>query len=168
MIESERGFGEWSGRAGQDEGGKQGDEAETKPVNSDCPTRCRCNCSASPEGSCPRAEVSERPPPPKPAKQFAPSVKKGRAKDWQGRRVEIDVPDGIIAHLTRECRGNVHDPHQSGHLGELFAVVGLRGGSRVTGGLSARGLANGPVGDWSDHLTFIMGDRHYRCPSSVV
>jgi hypothetical protein len=25
------------------------------------------------------------------------------------RIVEIDVPDGIIAHLTRECSGNVHD-----------------------------------------------------------
>jgi hypothetical protein len=23
--------------------------------------------------------------------------------------VEIDIPDGIIAHLTRECGGNVHD-----------------------------------------------------------
>jgi hypothetical protein len=102
--------------------------------------------------------------------RFPPSVKKGKATDWQGREVEIEIeiPDGIIAHLTRECRGNVHDRRQSGHLGELFAVVGLRGGSRVTGGLSARGLANGPVGDWSDHFTFIVGDRHYRCPSSVA
>jgi hypothetical protein len=25
--------------------------------------------------------------------------------------VEIDVPDGIIAHLTRECGGNVYDRH---------------------------------------------------------
>jgi hypothetical protein len=102
--------------------------------------------------------------------QFPPSVKKGKAKDWQGREVEIEIemPDGIIAHLTRECGGNVHDRHQSGHLGELFAVVGLRGGSRVTGGLSARGRANAPVGDWSDHFTFIVGDRHYRCPSSVA
>jgi hypothetical protein len=33
-------------------------------------------------------------------KLFAPSIKKGK---------EIDVPDGIIAHLTRECGGNVHD-----------------------------------------------------------
>jgi hypothetical protein len=36
----------------------------------------------------------------KPAKQFPPSVKKGKY---------FDVPDGIIAHLTRECGGNVHD-----------------------------------------------------------
>jgi hypothetical protein len=27
------------------------------------------------------------------------------------RTVEIDVRDGIIAHLTRECSGNVHDCH---------------------------------------------------------
>jgi hypothetical protein len=35
-------------------------------------------------------------------KQFPPSVKKGG---------KFEVPDGIIAHLTRECRGNVHDRH---------------------------------------------------------
>jgi hypothetical protein len=35
-----------------------------------------------------------------PAKQFPPSVKKGEY---------FDVPDGIIAHLTREYGGNVHD-----------------------------------------------------------
>jgi hypothetical protein len=35
-------------------------------------------------------------------KQFLPSLKKGR---------QLDVPDGIIAHLTRECGGNVHDRH---------------------------------------------------------
>jgi hypothetical protein len=34
-------------------------------------------------------------------KRFPPSVKKGE---------EFDVPDGIIAHLTRECGGNVHEP----------------------------------------------------------
>jgi hypothetical protein len=78
------------------------------------------------------------------------------------------VPGRIIAHLTRECGGNGHDRHQSGHLGELFAVVGLPGGSRVTGGLSARGLANAPVGDWSDHFTFIVGAHRSRCPSSVA
>jgi hypothetical protein len=33
-------------------------------------------------------------------------MKKGQA---QAIKVEIDVPDGIIAHLTRECGGNVHD-----------------------------------------------------------
>jgi hypothetical protein len=39
----------------------------------------------------------------KPAKHFPPSVKKGT--------YGFDVPDGIIAHLTRECGGNVHDRH---------------------------------------------------------
>jgi hypothetical protein len=40
--------------------------------------------------------------------KFPPSMKKGKAKAW-GKEMEIDVPDGIIAHLTRECSGNVHD-----------------------------------------------------------
>jgi hypothetical protein len=35
-------------------------------------------------------------------KQFPPSVKKVRG---------LKVPGGIIAHLTRECGGNVHDCH---------------------------------------------------------
>jgi hypothetical protein len=43
------------------------------------------------------------------AKQFPPSVKKGRLHLRNGKEIEIDVPDGIIAHLTRECGGNVHD-----------------------------------------------------------
>jgi hypothetical protein len=42
-------------------------------------------------------------------------MKKGKTKSTmppeKGREVEIDVPDGIIAHLTRECGGNVHDHH---------------------------------------------------------
>jgi hypothetical protein len=42
-------------------------------------------------------------------KPSPPSVKKGKANDRSGKGVEIDVPDGIIAHLTRECGGNVHD-----------------------------------------------------------
>jgi hypothetical protein len=25
--------------------------------------------------------------------------------------MEIDVPDGIVVHLRRECGGNVHDRH---------------------------------------------------------
>jgi hypothetical protein len=60
-------------------------------------------------------EEPEVPPPPKPAKQFPPLVKKLKTKSvlsWQKRsKIEIDVPDGIIAHLTRECGGNVHDRH---------------------------------------------------------
>jgi hypothetical protein len=68
----------------------------------------------------------------------------------------FDVPDGIIA------------PHLSGDISELIAIVSLRGGSRVMGGLSVRGRANVPVGDWSDDFTFIVGDRHYRSLSSVT
>jgi hypothetical protein len=56
----------------------------------------------------------------------------------------------------------------SSHLGELIAVVGLRGGSRATGRLSVRGLANVAVRDSSDDFTFIIGDRRYRCQSSVT
>jgi hypothetical protein len=40
-------------------------------------------------------------------KQFPPSMKIG--KERYNR--EYDVPDGIIAHRTRECGGNVHDRH---------------------------------------------------------
>jgi hypothetical protein len=50
----------------------------------------------------------------------------------------------------------------SGDLGEL------RGGSKVTGGLLSRGLANVAVRDWSDDFTFIIGDRRYQCRSSVA
>jgi hypothetical protein len=38
----------------------------------------------------------------KPAKRFPPSVKKG---------IRLALPDGIIAHLTRECGGNVNNRH---------------------------------------------------------
>jgi hypothetical protein len=39
-------------------------------------------------------------------------MKKIKTKDvWCSEEVELDVPDGIIAHLTRECGGNVHDRH---------------------------------------------------------
>jgi hypothetical protein len=41
-------------------------------------------------------------PPPERAKQFPPLAKRGK---------HFDVPDGIIAHLTRERGGNVHDHH---------------------------------------------------------
>jgi hypothetical protein len=41
-----------------------------------------------------------RPAPPRVEKRFPPSVKKGP---------QFRVPNGIIAHLTKECGGNVHD-----------------------------------------------------------
>jgi hypothetical protein len=54
-------------------------------------------------------------PPAKPAKQFPPSVKKVTRmgiSPWQAAgEWKIDVPDGIIAHLTRECGGKVHKRH---------------------------------------------------------
>jgi hypothetical protein len=37
-------------------------------------------------------------------------MKKGKVK-IRGDEVEFDVPDGIIAHLTRECGGNAHHRH---------------------------------------------------------
>jgi hypothetical protein len=53
--------------------------------------------------------MAKQPAPPEPAKQFPPSVKKRIINDCRDGKVEIDVPDGIIAHLTRKCGGNVHD-----------------------------------------------------------
>jgi hypothetical protein len=43
------------------------------------------------------------------SRQFPPSVKRMKDKGLWGNVAELDVPDGIIAHLTRECGGNVHD-----------------------------------------------------------
>jgi hypothetical protein len=42
---------------------------------------------------------------------FLPLLQKGKVRDWRDREVEATVPCGIIAHLTRECGGNVHDCH---------------------------------------------------------
>jgi hypothetical protein len=53
-------------------------------------------------------------------------------------------------------------PNSSHEFGELIAVVRLRGGSRVTGGLSARGMANVLVGD----STFTVGNHRYLLPGS--
>jgi hypothetical protein len=49
----------------------------------------------------------------KPGTEFPPLVKKGKLKLAKGGETiqTFDIPDGIIAHLTRECGGNVHD-HQ--------------------------------------------------------
>jgi hypothetical protein len=44
-------------------------------------------------------------------KTVPPSMKKGKANDWRGKEVEINMPDGMIGHLTRDCTGNVHDGH---------------------------------------------------------
>jgi hypothetical protein len=45
---------------------------------------------------------------------FPPSMKKVAVTSLVSsdrRPVELDLPDGITAHLTRECGGNVHDRH---------------------------------------------------------
>jgi hypothetical protein len=38
-------------------------------------------------------------------------AKNGKLSDEDGKETDkmFDIPDGIIAHLTRECTGNVHD-----------------------------------------------------------
>jgi hypothetical protein len=94
------------------------------------------------------------------SKQLPPLMKKGKLRKYEGdeTRDMSDIPDGFVASGL------------SSHLGELITVVGLRGcgGSMATGGLSARGLPNVAVGDWSDHFTFVIGNHPYRCPSSVA
>jgi hypothetical protein len=40
---------------------------------------------------------------------FAPLATNLKAADWQGKEGEIQAPKGIIAHLSTECGGNVHD-----------------------------------------------------------
>jgi hypothetical protein len=71
--------------------------------------------------------------PSKEAKQFPPSVKKERVRDWRGAEVEIDVPDGIIAYLTRKCGGNVHDQYvvdvTSGSFEKVTIGSNLRSGA---------------------------------------
>jgi hypothetical protein len=49
---------------------------------------------------------------PKLAKKFPPSVEIGDLRDSNlGPDDMRDVPDGIIVHLARDCRGNVQDHH---------------------------------------------------------
>jgi hypothetical protein len=47
------------------------------------------------------------------SKQFPRSVKKRKLRFDDGGETDemYDIPYGIIAHLTRECGGNVHDRH---------------------------------------------------------
>jgi hypothetical protein len=46
-------------------------------------------------------------------RQFLPSMKKGKLSLGYSKETgkRYDIPDGIIAHLTRECGGNVQDCH---------------------------------------------------------
>jgi hypothetical protein len=42
-----------------------------------------------------------------------PAMNKGKLRDEDGDETAemCDIPDGIIAHLTKECGGNVRDRH---------------------------------------------------------
>jgi hypothetical protein len=44
---------------------------------------------------------------------FMPSIKKGKLRLRSCKETDemYDIPDGIIAHLTKECGGNVYDVH---------------------------------------------------------
>jgi hypothetical protein len=54
-------------------------------------------------------------------RQFPPSVKKVTITGARGHgQITIDVPDGIIGHLTREYGGNVHDGHVVDVTSESF------------------------------------------------
>jgi hypothetical protein len=67
-----------------------------------------------PKASPPPAQLAPAPEklsPLTPAKQFPRSAKEGKRKDLSRREVEMVVPDGIVAYLTRKCGGNVHDCH---------------------------------------------------------
>jgi hypothetical protein len=55
----------------------------------------------------------------KPPKQFPPVIQKRKIQKPVTIKEVIDVPGKIIAHLTRECGGNVHDR----------SVVEIRSGS---------------------------------------
>jgi hypothetical protein len=55
-------------------------------------------------------------------RRFPPSVKKG---------AQFDMPDGIIAHLTRECGGNVHDRHVVDVTGWSFKKETNSGGDAM-------------------------------------
>jgi hypothetical protein len=99
----------------------------------------------------------------------------GMRRASERRGAEVGGPKLRIEMLERDHRAlSVAKGLRPQSLGastsfrRLTAVVGLRGGSWVTGGLSARGLANVAVGGWSDDFSFIVGDHRYRCQSSIA
>jgi hypothetical protein len=67
----------------------------------------------APASSAPKpGPVKVSPLPAKQAKQFPRLLKSGKLRRGPGViQVLGDLPDGIIAHLTRECGGTVHDCH---------------------------------------------------------
>jgi hypothetical protein len=57
-------------------------------------------------------KLSPPPSPPQPKQQFPPSVKQVTMTSLHGYgTITINVPDGTIAHLTRESGGNLNDGH---------------------------------------------------------
>jgi hypothetical protein len=109
----------WKG-AREGEGGNEGDEGEGRTARA---ARSRWSCSARREGNCRHAEVIERqqpppkvaPPPrklapvkvsPKRAKQFPPSVKKGKLRVSDGGLTldMCDLPD------RTECLMGINGP----------------------------------------------------------
>jgi hypothetical protein len=82
---------------------------------------------------------------------------------WIAVRDHRTLSDATELHSqSQEAPGRWSD------FSELTALLGLRGGSRVTGGLSAHGLANLAIENWSSEFTFVVGDHHYRCRSHVA
>jgi hypothetical protein len=91
-------------------------------------------------------------------------AKKQLRAEVRGLKLCTEVLDNLRLSEAKEVRRQrQEEPGLSNDLGELITVVGLPGGSRVTGGLSARSLANVVVRDWSDDFTFIIGERRYPC-----
>jgi hypothetical protein len=82
---------------------------------------------------------------------FRPLLRKLRTKSsWSGKSgVELMVPDGIIAHLTRQCGGNVHD----------CGVVKVTGSESLIAGR----LAPKNVADLEDDSEFVS-----RCSKNLV
>jgi hypothetical protein len=40
--------------------------------------------------------------------EFPSSLTIGTAENWRDQEVEVSLPDGVLAHLTRECGGTGH------------------------------------------------------------
>jgi hypothetical protein len=75
-----------------------------------------------------------------PGIQFPPRLKKGKIvvrEEGEEEEEEIDVPDGIIAHLTRKCGGNVHK-HEIVRVTSGSFAKEIRGASRHSGAYNNR------------------------------
>jgi hypothetical protein len=93
----------------------------TRGTRGFCAAGGRCNCSTRPESSGLRAQGHGKATMPKRshfAAETRPSDRMTAARLAEAgeaipsvdeERSRFDIPDGIIAHLTRECGGNVYD-----------------------------------------------------------